>query len=107
MSQMIYGPVEKHSVVVGKVKTAISIEARFWKLLKEIAVRRHVSIARIVTDIDFDRNADEHCGTKGNLSSAIRQFVLLDVLERIEGLETRAAGGLPSQGAQAGATATQ
>ena len=41
----------------------------FWKSLKEIAGERHVTLSELVASIDTDRQY-------GNLSSAIRLFVL-------------------------------
>jgi predicted DNA-binding ribbon-helix-helix protein len=59
----------KHSVVVGGHHTSISLEDAFWKVLKEIASERDVSVSDLVAAIDTDRQL-------GNLSSAIRLFVL-------------------------------
>ena len=42
---------------------------RFWKSLKEIAGERHMTLSELVASIDTDRQY-------GNLSSAIRLFVL-------------------------------
>jgi predicted DNA-binding ribbon-helix-helix protein len=44
-------------------------EDGFWKSLKEIAGERHVTLSELVASIDTDRQY-------GNLSSAIRLFVL-------------------------------
>ena len=59
----------KRSVVVGGHKTSVSLEDAFWRQLKEIAASRRVSLRDLIARIDTDR---EH----GNLSSAIRLFVL-------------------------------
>jgi predicted DNA-binding ribbon-helix-helix protein len=61
--------VVKRSVVVGGHKTSVSLEDAFWRGLKEIAASRRVPLRDLVARIDTDR---EH----GNLSSAIRLFVL-------------------------------
>jgi len=61
--------VEKRSVVIAGHKTSVSIEDPFWNLLKEIAKERDQTVADLVTEVDKDR---EH----GNLSSALRMFVL-------------------------------
>jgi predicted DNA-binding ribbon-helix-helix protein len=61
--------VVKRSVVVGGHKTSVSLEDAFWRGLKEIAASRCVPLRDLVARIDTDR---EH----GNLSSAIRLFVL-------------------------------
>ena len=62
-------PVVKRSIVIGGHKTSVSLEDAFWKGLKEIAGERDMNLSELVTAIDMDR---QH----GNLSSAIRLFVL-------------------------------
>ena len=62
-------PVVKRSVVVGGHKTSISIEDDFWLGLKEIAFERRQTLSQLVNGIDLQRD-------RGNLSSAIRLFVL-------------------------------
>ena len=64
-------PLVKRSVRVSGHSTSISLEAPFWDALREIAVRRQVSVNALVATIDAERN--------GNLSSAIRLFVLADL----------------------------
>jgi len=59
----------KRSVVVDGHKTSLSLEDDFWHGVKHIAKERGVSLAGLVLEIDGLR---EH----GNLSSAIRVFVL-------------------------------
>ena len=62
-------PVEKRSVVVGGHKTSVSLETEFWNGVKEIAHDRKMTLSEMVSDIDTNRS-------QGNLSSAIRLFVL-------------------------------
>ena len=62
-------PVGKRSIVIAGHKTSVSLEDAFWKGLKEIAGSRHMTLSDIVSTIDTER---QH----GNLSSAIRLFVL-------------------------------
>ena len=62
-------PVIKRSIVIAWHKTSVSLEDAFWKGLKEIADDRDVTLSDLVSSIDTDR---QH----GNLSSAIRLFVL-------------------------------
>jgi predicted DNA-binding ribbon-helix-helix protein len=62
-------PVVKRSIVIAGHKTSVSLEDAFWKCLKEIAGYRDVTLSDLVASIDSDR---QH----GNLSSAIRLFVL-------------------------------
>ncbi len=62
-------PVVKRSIVIASHKTSVSLEDAFWKALKEIAVSRNMTLSDVVASIDTDRR-------QGNLSSAIRIFVL-------------------------------
>jgi predicted DNA-binding ribbon-helix-helix protein len=62
-------PVVKRSVVVAGHKTSVSLEDAFWEGLKEIAGKRQKNLSDLVAVIDSQR---QH----GNLSSAIRLFVL-------------------------------
>jgi predicted DNA-binding ribbon-helix-helix protein len=59
----------KHSVNVAGHKTCVSVENEFWEGLVETAKERGVSASKLVTSIDANRR-------KGNLSSAVRLFVL-------------------------------
>jgi predicted DNA-binding ribbon-helix-helix protein len=61
--------VVKRSVVVDGHKTSVSLEQAFWNGLKEIASSRKVTLSELVGSIDSGRE-------QGNLSSAIRLFVL-------------------------------
>jgi len=62
-------PVVKRSIVIAGHKTSVSLEDAFWKGLKEIAGGRDMTLSDLVSTIDSDRR-------HGNLSSAIRLFVL-------------------------------
>ena len=62
-------PVVKRSVVVGGHKTSVSLEAAFWNGMKEISGARSMTLSDLVGEIDTARQ-------QGNLSSAIRLFVL-------------------------------
>lgn len=61
--------VVKRSVVVGGHKTSVSLEDAFWTSLKDIAMRRGMSLSTQIASIDTNRRTS-------NLSSAIRLFVL-------------------------------
>ena len=61
--------VVKRSIVIAGHKTSVSLEDAFWNGLKEIAVSRNVALSDLVSSIDKERK-------HGNLSSAIRLFVL-------------------------------
>jgi predicted DNA-binding ribbon-helix-helix protein len=62
-------PVVKRSIVIAGHKTSVSLEDAFWTSLKEIAGHRDITLSDMVASIDTGRSA-------GNLSSAIRLFVL-------------------------------
>ena len=62
-------PVVKRSIVIAGHKTSVSLEDAFWKGLKEIAGGREMTLSDLVAAIDSERR-------HGNLSSAIRLFVL-------------------------------
>lgn len=62
-------PVVKRSIVIAGHKTSVSLEDAFWRGLKEIAVTRQMTLSELVAAIDSQRR-------QGNLSSAIRLFVL-------------------------------
>src|SRR5262245_7633257 len=61
--------VAKRSVVLSGHKTSVSLEDAFWKELREIARAREMTSSELVAAIDAER---QH----GNLSSAVRLFVL-------------------------------
>ena len=62
-------PVVKRSIVLAGHKTSVSLEDAFWAGLKEIAGRRLMTVSDLVQTIDSQRQ-------QGNLSSALRLFVL-------------------------------
>ena len=62
-------PVIKRSIVIAGHKTSVSLEDAFWKGLKDIVAGRRTTLSDLVAAIDSQRR-------HGNLSSAIRLFVL-------------------------------
>lgn len=50
-------------------KTSVSLEEEFWHAVKEIFGFRNITVSELVAEIDSNRQ-------QGNLSSAIRLFVL-------------------------------
>lgn len=60
--------VRKRSVMIAGHATSLTLEEAFWEDLREIARRRGQSIAAIIAAVDAER--------RGNLSSALRLFVL-------------------------------
>ena len=59
----------KRSIVLAGHKTSVSLEEPFYQALKDIAASRRVTLGDLIARIDTDRD-------HGNLSSAIRLFVL-------------------------------
>jgi len=78
----------KHSVRVAGHATSVSLEPAFWEAVCHIAARRGLSVNALLSAIDAERG--------GNLSSAIRLFVL-DSCRRGE-LADPAAGVAPGTG---------
>jgi predicted DNA-binding ribbon-helix-helix protein len=62
-------PIVKRSIVIGGHKTSVSLEEAFWDAMKEISRGRGKTLSEVVSEIDRTRQ-------QGNLSSAIRLFVL-------------------------------
>jgi predicted DNA-binding ribbon-helix-helix protein len=79
-------PVIKRSIVIAGHKTSVSLEDAFWAGLKEIATARGMTLSELVATIDTGR---QH----GNLSSAIRLFVL----DHYRSAGNRADGAPPPQ----------
>ena len=63
--------IKKRSVDIAGHRTSVSIEAEFWDALAVIAKRKKSSVSALIGAIDDAR--------KGNLSSAIRVFVLAEI----------------------------
>ena len=59
----------KRSVMIAGHPTSITLADEFWKRLKAIAKARGSTLSKLIAEIDKERG-------KGNLSSAIRVFVL-------------------------------
>jgi len=62
------GRLRKRSVLIAGHKTSVSLEGAFWEELRAIAAEREMPLGRLIEEIDMTRG--------GNLSSAIRLFVL-------------------------------
>ncbi len=60
--------IAKHSVLIAGHQTSVSLENAFWNAFCQIARDKGVSINDLVGEVDGGRN--------GNLSSAIRLYVL-------------------------------
>ncbi|HYG90574.1 MAG TPA: ribbon-helix-helix domain-containing protein [Azospirillum sp.] len=66
---------KKRSVLIAGHPTSVSLEEEFWETLKEVAAARGVSVNALIEEID--------AGRTGNLSSAVRVFVLRDLQRRL------------------------
>lgn len=94
-------PVVKRSIVIAGHKTSVSLEDAFWKGLKDIASVQHMTLSDLVAAIDTARH-------HGNLSSAIRLFVLDHFQARTDGSgdtgheESARAAGPQIEGGHAG-----
>ena len=64
------GKIVKHSATLHGHRTSFTLEEPFWQELKAIANSRGLPLARLIAEIDDSRGAD------GNLSSALRVYVL-------------------------------
>jgi predicted DNA-binding ribbon-helix-helix protein len=69
--------VVKRSIVIDGHQTSISLEDAFWDELKNIAVAQKMTLSDFVGGIDSNRKG-------GNLSSAIRLYVLANLRARAE-----------------------
>ena len=81
-------PVVKRSIVVAGHKTSVSLEEAFWNGMKEISGLRNITLSELVGEIDSNRQ-------QGNLSSAIRLFVLDYFRSRAQAAAPPAADSSP------------
>ncbi len=86
--------VKKRSIVIDHHKTSISLEDNFWACLRQIARERATTASELVGMLDAGRDG-------GNLSSAIRVFVLNHYRSNVGG------AALASHGGQSGALSEQ
>ena len=66
--------IRKRTVTVSGHVTSVSMEEAFWDAWKAIATARDLSINGLVSEVDATRS--------GNLSSALRVFVLSELQNR-------------------------
>lgn len=66
---------KKRSVLIAGHPTSVSLEPEFWEAVKELAEERGMSINSLIGEIDVGRT--------GNLSSAIRVYVLTNLRDRL------------------------
>jgi len=63
--------IKKRSVLISGHPTSVTLEAEFWDALKDIAAARSTTVTALVEEVDRTRT--------GNLSSALRVFILQSV----------------------------
>ena len=80
--------VRMRSVLIDRHKTSISLEDPFWSALQEIARQRNMGMPHLLGEIDRQR-------APGNLSSALRVFVLHHYRALGRGGLPNATGGQP------------
>ena len=66
---------KKHSVQLSGHATSVCVEDIFWDTLNQLAKEKNLSLRQLLIQIDNAHN--------GNLSSAIRVFVLNELLQKI------------------------
>ncbi|MCL2469547.1 MAG: ribbon-helix-helix domain-containing protein [Alphaproteobacteria bacterium] len=66
----------KRSVTIAKHRTSVSLESAFWDALREIAKEKGVSLSALIASVDSTR--------QGNLSSALRLFVLGEIQGKVK-----------------------
>ena len=64
----------KKSITIKKHRTSVSLEKEFWDTLKIIAIQKNLTIERIISDIDLNRNS--------SLASSTRVFILQYILKQ-------------------------
>lgn len=68
---------KKSVIIAGRHQTSISVEDIFWNELQKIAKEKSFTINRLVTEIDSRRE-------DANLSSAIRIYIVQELLKKIK-----------------------
>jgi predicted DNA-binding ribbon-helix-helix protein len=81
------GSIAKHSVMIDGHKTSVSLEDEFWLALAEIAAVERRSMNALIGEIDRVRS--------GNLSSALRLYVLAHLKRRVDAPATITASPNP------------
>jgi len=77
--KIMQSTIAKRSIIVAGHQTSVSLEDAFWNGLKEIGKLHNRTLSELVGDINDRRQ-------RGNLSSAIRLFVLDQFRARPAGL---------------------
>ena len=70
---------KKRSLTLKGHRTSVSLEDKFWKEFCKIAERQNTSINELASRLDVTRELNSI-----SLASLIRDFVLNDLLQRLE-----------------------
>jgi predicted DNA-binding ribbon-helix-helix protein len=89
--EYVKSSIAKRSIMIGGHKTSISLEDAFWNCLRGIAKERAETVSDLITTINADRQ-------QGNLSSALRLFVLGFYRDQVEKTQDRSSGSSGSVG---------
>ena len=71
--------IKKHSITLKGHPTSITLENIFWRTLSDIANEKSKTVSQILNEIDSKRS--------GNLSSAVRIYVLRHILKQNHNLK--------------------
>ena len=72
---------KKRSLTLKGHRTSVSIEDKFWEEFCKIAYKKNISVNELASQLDATRELDSV-----SLASLIRNFVLADLLKRVEGI---------------------
>ena len=70
---------KKRSLTLKGHRTSVSIEDKFWEEFCKIAYKKNISVSELASQLDATRELDSV-----SLTSLIRNFVLTELLKRVE-----------------------
>ena len=70
---------KKRSLTLKGHRTSVSIEDKFWEEFCKIAYKKNISVNELASQLDSTREIDYV-----SLTSLIRNFVLAELLKRVE-----------------------
>ena len=72
---------KKRSLTLKGHRTSVSIEDKFWEEFCKIAYKKNISVNELASQLDATRELNSV-----SLASLIRNFVLADLIKRVEGI---------------------
>ena len=72
---------KKRSLTLKGHRTSVSIEDKFWEEFCKLAYKKNISVNELASQLDATRELDSV-----SLTSLIRNFVLAELLKRVEGI---------------------